>query len=302
MKVRFWGVRGSIPVPGSDTSGYGGNTSCIEVRAADAGPLVLDCGTGARALGRDIVLRQERDVEVLFTHFHMDHLFGFPFFGPIFSPNCRVNVAVPAYSGVDAQDKLGRYLNGIYHPLRIHEIAARLAFQGVRPGRPFERGPYAISGVSLNHPGGSCGYRITCEGRTVVYLTDTAPLARPDEGLCANKVPPPPERRVLDAIREADLLIMDTMFSWDEYLEKMTWGHAYPEYAVRLGVEAGVKKIALFHHAPDAADGELDRLGERWAQHDGLPVFLAREGMVVDLATGEILPPAAREARLDLEG
>ena len=302
MKVRFWGVRGSIPVPGVDTCGYGGNTSCIEVQGEGAGPLVLDCGTGARALGRDLVLRQEREVEMLFTHFHMDHLFGFPFFGPIFSPNFKVNVVVPAYSGVDAQDKLGRYLNGIYHPLRIHEIAARLLFHGVRPGRPFERGPYAVQGVSLNHPGGSCGYRITANGRTVVYLTDTAPLSRPDEGLCADKPPPPPEKRVLDAIRDADLLIMDTMFSFDEYMEKMTWGHAYPEYAVRLAVEAGAKKICLFHHAPDASDASLDRLGERWASYDGPPVFLAREGLEVDLGTGEILQPDPREASLELEG
>ena len=303
MKVRFWGVRGSIPVPGGETSRYGGNTSCLEVTAAEDHPLVLDCGTGARALGRDLVLRQASDVEILFTHFHMDHLFGFPFFGPIFSPNFRVNVGVPSYSGMDAQDKLGRYLNGIYHPLRIHDIAARLAFQGVRPGRPFERGPYEILGVSLNHPGGACGYRINANGRSVVYLTDTAPLARPDEGLCADKLPPPPERKVLEILAGADLLIMDTMFSWEEYLVKMTWGHAYPEYAVRMGATAGVKNICLFHHAPDASDDALDKLSARWAEHDGPRVFLAREGMTVDLTGGALaLEQASQEGSVDLEG
>lgn len=252
-------------------------------------------------LGRDLVLRGARDVEILFTHFHMDHLFGFPFFGPIFSPNFRVNVAVPAYSGVDAQDKLGRYLNGIYHPLRIHEIAARLTFQGVRPGRPVERGEYQIQGVSLNHPGGSCGYRVTANGRTVVYLTDTAPLARPDEGISADKAPPPPERRVLEAMSEADLVIMDTMFTWDEYLEKMTWGHAYPEYAIAMAKAAGCKRICLFHHAPDASDADLDALGARWADHDGPPIFLAREGLTVDLGA-EGLGLQQQEAGVDLEG
>ena len=286
MKVRFWGVRGSIPVPGGETSRYGGNTSCLEVSASEGHPLVLDCGTGARALGRDLVLRQASDVEILFTHFHMDHLFGFPFFGPIFSPNFRVNVGVPSYSGMDAQDKLGRYLNGIYHPLRA-----------------FERGPYEILGVSLNHPGGACGYRINANGRSVVYLTDTAPLARPDEGLCADKAPPPPERKVLEILEGADLLIMDTMFSWEEYLAKMTWGHAYPEYAVRMGAEAGVKNVCLFHHAPDATDDELDRLGDLWATHDGPRVFLAREGMTVDLTGGAFsLEQAPQEGDVDLEG
>jgi phosphoribosyl 1,2-cyclic phosphodiesterase len=283
VKVRFWGVRGSIPVPGSATSTYGGNSSCIEVRADGLAPIVLDCGTGARALGRELILKHESHVYVLFTHFHMDHLFGFPFFEPIFSPNCAVDVAVPAYSGVDAQNKLGRYLNGIYHPLRIHDVAARLGFEGVRPGRPFDRGPYTIQGVALNHPGGSCGYRVTYGNKSVAYLTDTAPLSRPDEGLSADKPPPAPEIRVLDCIKEADLLIMDTMFGYDEFLEKMTWGHGYPEYAVALAKAAGVKKLALFHHAPDATDGEMAALEARWARYDELPVIVAKEGMVVDL-------------------
>ena len=283
MKVRFWGVRGSIPVPGPETSRYGGNSSCIEVLADEGPPLILDCGTGARPLGWNLLKRKVPAVEVLFTHFHMDHLFGFPFFGPIYSPNCDVTVCVPAYSGVDAQSKLGRYLNGIYHPLRIRDIAAQIRFEGVRPGRVFERGPYRILGVSLNHPGGSCGYRIECEGRVVVYLTDTAPLARPDEGMTVGRPPPPPESRVLRAMKEADLLIMDTMFSWEEYLEKMTWGHAYPEYAVKLARAAGVKRVALFHHAPDASDEALDELAAKWALHAAPSVFLAREGVVVDL-------------------
>lgn len=245
--------------------------------------MILDCGTGARPLGWDLLQRHVPRVEVLFTHFHMDHLFGFPFFGPIYSPNCEVTVCVPAYSGVDAQSKLGRYLNGIYHPLRIRDLAARIHFEGVRPGRPFERGPYRVQGVSLNHPGGSCGYRIECDDQVVVYLTDTAPLSRPDDGLTAGKKPPAPEARVLRAISEADLLIMDTMFSWEEYLEKMTWGHAYPEYAVRIAKAAGVKKVALFHHAPDAHDDALDILAEKWAGHVEPLVFLAKEGETVDL-------------------
>lgn len=303
VNVRFWGVRGSIPIPGQQTSRYGGNTSCVQVISKDGSSLVLDCGTGARDLGRELVLRQEGEVDILFTHFHMDHLFGFPFFGPIFSPNFHVNVGVPAYSGADAQEKLGRYLNGIYHPLRIHEVAARLLFQGVHPGRPFERGAFDILGISLNHPGGSCGYCVTEEGRSVVYLTDTAPLARPNEGICAGKEPPPPERRVLEAMAGADLVIMDAMFTWEEYLEKMTWGHAYPEYAVRLATEAGARRIALFHHAPDASDADLDRLAAHWAQHDGPEVILAREGMTIDLSAPDRAAVSyAGGGSVDLEG
>jgi phosphoribosyl 1,2-cyclic phosphodiesterase len=283
VKARFWGVRGSIPVPGAETSRYGGNSSCIEVTARDGGALVLDAGTGARALGRDLLRRREGNVNVLFTHFHMDHLFGFPFFAPIYTPTCEVTVAVPAYSGVDAQNKLGRYLNGVFHPVRIGDVAARMRFEGVRPGRAFELGPFRIQGVSLNHPGGSIGYRVEVDGRVIVYLTDTAPLARPDEGLAADKPAPAPEARVVEAMRDADLVIMDTMFSWEEYMEKMTWGHSYPAYAARLAEEAGAKELVLFHHSPEAEDEELDRLGERWAQYEPLRVTMAREGRIVDL-------------------
>lgn len=283
MKVRFWGVRGSIPVPGAETSRYGGNSSCLEITPDEGPPLVLDCGTGARGLGRELVLRGTKRVEVLFTHFHMDHLFGFPFFGPIYTPSCQVNVTVPAYSSVDAQSKVGRYLNGVYHPVRLRDLAAQVRFEGLRPGRPFEVGPYRVRGVALNHPGGSTGYRIEAGGRTVVYLTDTAPLSRLDQGLSADRPPTTPEARVLDAVREADLLIMDTMFSREEYLEKMTWGHSYPEYAVKLAEAGGVKHLCLFHHAPEASDDDLDALAEHWAAYDGLEVSLAREGRVVDL-------------------
>ncbi|MCK6505801.1 MBL fold metallo-hydrolase [Myxococcota bacterium] len=283
MRVTFWGVRGSIPVPGSSTSAYGGNTSCIQVAVPGAPPLVLDCGTGARGLGRRLVLDHERRVDVLFTHFHMDHLFGFPFFGPIYSPNCQVGVTVPATNVEEAESKLARYLNGIYHPVKLRDVVATVHIEHVRPGRPFDRGAFRVEPVRLNHPGGSCGYRVEHGKRSVVYLTDTAPLSRLDEGISAGKPPPTAEARVLHAMRGADLVIMDTMFSFDEYLEKMTWGHAYPEYAVRLCEEAGVKRLALFHHSPEASDSELDVLGARWAPHAGLRVFLAREGDTVDL-------------------
>ena len=133
LKVQFRGVRGSIPVSNPSTSRYGGNSSCIEVQASEGPPLVLDCGTGVRPLGVDLLKQNVTQVEILFTHFHMDHLFGFPFFAPLYSPQCQVNVAVPAYSGVDAENKLSRYLNGIYHPLRVRDIPSKVNFQGLRP-------------------------------------------------------------------------------------------------------------------------------------------------------------------------
>lgn len=284
MKVQCRGVRGSIPVAGDATSKYGGNSSCVEIRAKEGPPLILDCGTGVRNAGIDLMKEGVNQVEILFTHFHMDHLFGFPFFIPLYVPNCHVNVNMPAYSGVDAQNKLMRYLNGVYHPLRIRDIPCRLDFHGIRPGQVFERGPYRIKGISLNHPGGSCGYRVEADDKVVLYLTDTAPMTKPDEGISADKAPPTPERRLMNAMEEADLVIMDTMFSYEEYLQRITWGHAYPEYAAKLSELVGVQKLLLFHHSPDASDETLDLLGEKWAQYENMDVSLAQEGKVIDLS------------------
>ena len=283
MKVTFWGVRGSIPVPGPATSRYGGNTACVEV-SADGGPVVvLDCGTGARALGRDLVLRHASRVELLFTHFHMDHLFGFPFFGPVYAPNCHLGVTIPAMHAEEAESRLSRYLNGVFHPVRWRDVAGTIHLTHIRPGRSFERGGFDITALRLNHPGGSCGYRIEQGGRVLLFLTDTAPLSRLDEGVSAGKPPPASEARVLAAMQDADLVIMDTMFTFSEYLEHMTWGHAYPEYAVALCEAARVRRLALFHHSPEASDDELDALGARWADHDSIEIFVAREGDTVDL-------------------
>ncbi|HJN73322.1 MAG TPA: MBL fold metallo-hydrolase [Myxococcota bacterium] len=282
MKVRFWGVRGSIPVPGPLTSSYGGNSSCVEVNHGDA-VLILDAGTGARPLGRDLFSRSTRELDMLFTHFHMDHLFGFPFFGPVYAPGYQVRVSAPAFSEEEVRERVARYSNGVYHPVRLREMPGEVSFHPILPGRPFERGPFQIVGVRLNHPGGSVGYRISAGGQTYVHLTDTAPLARPGEGAMVGEVPSSSEQAVLDALADADLVTFDTMFTFDEYLEKMTWGHAYPEYASALCRVANAKHLVLFHHAPDASDDELDELAEEWADHANPRVTLAREGDVIDL-------------------
>jgi phosphoribosyl 1,2-cyclic phosphodiesterase len=283
MNLRFWGVRGSIAVPGPATSRYGGNTSCVEVGAPGIPSLVFDCGTGARVLGRAMFDRPERELHLLFSHFHMDHLFGFPFFGPIFAPSFSMTITAPAFHPDGARDRIARYLNGVFHPVRLPEVSGRMAFDGIRPGRPFRRGPWDIVAFALNHPGGACGYRATLGGRSVAYITDTAPLSRPGEGLSGGTLPNGREAQFIEFLRGADIVVFDTMFTLPEYLEKMTWGHAHPEYAVAVCKAADVKTLYLFHHAPDASDDDLDRLGETWGSHTGPTVRVAREGLTVNL-------------------
>ena len=244
---------------------------------------MLDCGTGARALGQELFSHSGRELDLLFTHFHMDHVFGFPFFGPVYAPGYQVRVTAPGFSEPEVRQKLARFVNGLYHPVRMREIPCDLSFHPLMPGREVDRGIFKVQGIRLNHPGGSVGYRVRVGDTKVLYITDTAPLAREGDGIMAGKESPSSERRLLKLMEGADLVIFDTMFSYDEYLEKMTWGHAYPEYAYKLCTEAGVRHLVLFHHAPDASDEALDALAEHWSQFTEPKVTLAQEGGEVDL-------------------
>jgi phosphoribosyl 1,2-cyclic phosphodiesterase len=283
MRVSFWGVRGSIPTSGSDTARYGGHTSCVCVEAEGAAPLVFDLGTGARALGRHLVAAGVDRVYVTLSHTHMDHLYALPYFDPIFHPGCRVHLGVPAASSEDARARIAQYLNGVFHPLRLDDIGERLHFYGVPASAQIQVGPYAVRTLRMVHPGGTIGYRATHGGRTVCYLTDSGPLAQPDEGLMAGLPPTAMERDLIALVEGADLMIMDTTFTQDEYHLKLSWGHAYPEYAVAVAVAASVEQVVLFHHNPDATDDVLDALAEKWSAHQAPRVTVAKEGSVMDL-------------------
>jgi phosphoribosyl 1,2-cyclic phosphodiesterase len=290
LKVTFWGVRGSIPVPGQQTTNWGGNSSCIEVRHGDLPPLILDCGTGARALGHKLAAEPGRQLDLLFTHLHMDHLFGLPFFAPLYTPGYKVRIAIPSYSPVDARQKINRYMNGMFHPVRLRDVPAELEFVPVRPGTSFDFSGYTVRTLRLNHPGGSIGYRVDVGQSSVAYITDTAPFARPGEGLAAGEEPNPRERRVRDFLSGCDTVVYDTMYDLHEYLEKMTWGHSYPEYAMALCRPAGVRRLVLFHHVPDASDEVLDERAARYADVEGIEVIQAREGATLQI---EAAAPAA---------
>jgi ribonuclease BN (tRNA processing enzyme) len=142
-------------------------------------------------------------------------------------------------------------------------------------------GGMRVQTISLIHPGGAIGYRLEHDGASVAYMSDTAPFASPGAGVLAGKEPPRTERRVIDFLRGCDCVVYDTMYDLSEYLQKMTWGHSYPEYAVGLCAAAGVRHVILFHHLPDASDDDLDALEAHWSSHRSPRVTVAREGDTV---------------------
>jgi len=252
----------------------------------------MDCGTGARKLGFKLLAEPFRELDLVFTHFHMDHVFGFPFFVPIYTPGYQVRISVPSFSEEEAREKLSRFLNGVYHPTRLRELPSQVTFRPIRSGKSFQCGGFHLTGMSLNHPGGAIGYRIEVDGQSLCYITDTAPFAGPGEGVAADLPATKAEQRILDFIDGADVVIYDTMYDLAEYLEKMTWGHSYPEYAHAMCKAAGAKHLVLFHHLPDAADSYLDELAEKWKVAVEPTVSVACEGGTVSVTSPTSVPAA----------
>jgi phosphoribosyl 1,2-cyclic phosphodiesterase len=275
LSIRFWGVRGSIPSPGPATAGVGGNTSCVEIRCGDQ-QIILDAGTGLRALG-DALMRAGEPVtaHVLFSHVHWDHIQGLPFFAPIYRPATTLHLhGAPEEGSLAAV--LRTQMTAPHFPVGFDQAPARLVFhEPPRRGR-FAIGPIAIATATLNHPNGVMAYRIECEGRSVVYATDTEHLA--DGGI---------DSRLVELARDADVLIYDAQYTPDEYcgavgVSRMGWGHSTWEEGVRVARAADVKRLVLFHHEPSHDDATVEAI-EAKAAAARPGTVAAREGLVIQL-------------------
>jgi phosphoribosyl 1,2-cyclic phosphodiesterase len=276
MRVSFYGVRGSVPAPGPATARYGGNTSCVEVRPRDGSLIVLDAGTGIRALGAEVA---ESDgptrVHLLLSHTHWDHILGLPFFAPLWqSRNELLIYPLPS----DEQERFKRTIfDDIHFPVSANDIPSKVEL--VKPnGDVWRIGSATVRRMRLNHPGGAQGFRIDDEdGASFVYLTDNE--------LSSPRVSMDDLSRFADG---ASLMVHDSQYIPSDMPAKRGWGHSVVDDVLRLGVMAEPAILGLFHHDPDRSDAELDAIGEsagRWmAQHsEATELIVAREGLVLDL-------------------
>jgi phosphoribosyl 1,2-cyclic phosphodiesterase len=274
LTVRFWGVRGSIPTPHEGFLGVGGNTSCVEVRAADGTTLVLDAGTGARELGYALAARAAAapdppPLHLALSHFHWDHLQGLPFFAPLYTPGQTVRFY--AATGVD---RLRDFLRGQmcfpYFPVPFGELAAETEAVRVEDGVPFAVGPMTVRPFPVHHPQGAHGFRIEAGGAALVYATDY------EHGSPAH------DAGLREVARGADLLVSDAQYTPDEYALRRGWGHTTWEQAAALAAEAGVGRLLLFHHDPAHDDAALERVLDR-ARRRFPATDLAVEGLEIAL-------------------
>ncbi len=293
MDVRFWGTRGSLAKPGPTTLRYGGNTSCVEVRGVDGTLIVLDCGTGAHGLGQALVSSGGRcDGHLLITHTHWDHIQGFPFFAPLFIPGNTWDIYAPGALGQRLEQALAGQMEYHYFPITLAQLGATIRFHDLVEGQ-FAVGGVRVATQYLNHPALALGYRLESGGKVIVYASDHEPHA-PNPAARREGEPPMhgEDRRHVEFLAGADLVIHDTQYTVDEYPQKRGWGHTPAEWAVDYAVAAGVRRLALYHHDPLRDDEALDRVVEicrrrASAAGPGLEVFGAAEGGEVRLVEGD---------------
>ena len=254
LKVTLWGTRGSLAAPGPETNRYGGNTSCVEVRADDGSILVLDAGTGVRRLGDAIVDEVER-VDLLLTHMHMDHIQGLGFFEPLFRPSVEVHLWGPSSTTLDLRGRLTRYLSPPLFPVRLRDLPCPPELHDVVECGSFEIGPFLIRAELVCHPGPTVGYRIEADGGSLAYLPDHEPA------LGADDFPGDPEYLPgLGLADGVDLLIHDAMFTAEEYPRFVGWGHSSIPQTLAFAEAVGARQLLPFHHDPTHSDEQLDRL------------------------------------------
>jgi phosphoribosyl 1,2-cyclic phosphodiesterase len=289
MRVRFWGTRGSIAKAGPSTVRYGGNTSCVELRSGAGTLLVLDCGTGAHGLGQALVAARTAPYRghLLISHTHWDHIQGFPFFAPLFLPGDEWDVYAPRGLRESIRDALAGQMQYTYFPVSLEQFAATVRYHDLVEG-VFAIGEVRVSAQYLNHSALTLGYRLEADGVAVVYATDHEPhsqaLAEGGSGVLTGE-----DRRHVELLRGADLVIHDAQYTAAEYPARRGWGHSTVESAVALAHAAGARRLALFHHDPLRDDAAVDRLvavARRDVEQAGgtLDVVAAAEGVAFDVA------------------
>ncbi len=279
MKITFWGTRGSLAVAGPDTLRYGGNTACVALEAAGAPLVVLDAGSGIRALGASVGA-DITSVHILLSHLHMDHIQGLGFFAPLFRPGLDVHLWGPPSVTMSLRERLTRYLSPPLFPVALRDLPCALTLHDAPTQEPFPVGPLTVSAALVIHPGPTVGYRISDGRATVAYLPDHEPA------LGTRRFPA--SGRWLSGFalaRGADLLIHDAQYTEPEYYARVGWGHSTIDHAVSLARLAAVKRLATFHHDPGHDDRALDAtLAPVTGSDAGPEVSAAREGKVVTLS------------------
>ena len=281
LSFRFWGTRGSIPSPGSATARYGGNTSCMELRLPDGHRIIFDAGSGLRPLGNSLMSTPGVTETIFLTHFHWDHIQGFPFFAPLYRRSSHLRIIGPSQHGIDIRSLFAGQMGPVYFPVPFQAIAADLDFHHLNDG--VWKGPgYRVQSLRVRHPSYTVGYRVEVGSHVITYVPDNELVAG------AYEVADDWAEQFREFVRGSDVLIHDAMFTAEEYQNRIGWGHSTFDQVVELALSTDVRRLFFFHHSPERSDEELEAILDEKrefasAQGSSLVIDAADEGHEISL-------------------
>jgi len=276
LSLRFWGVRGSTPCPGPDTIIYGGNTSCVEIRADDR-LFIIDLGTGARLLGDELVVNAKKNnekvkAEIFITHTHWDHIMGFPMFTPVYTKDTELRITGPYISkDENLKDIFETQLSHNFWPVRLDELSAVIEYNQIKETTLDYTGGLTITSKILNHPVMCLGYRFDYKGKSIALVYDHELYTDSNDN-----------DKVLKFINGADILIHDSHYTKEEYAGHVGWGHSTLDDALQNAIAAKVKTLVFFHHEPSHTDKKLKQLEKEYAKKE-VKCVMAKEGLSLTL-------------------
>lgn len=255
VEMTFWGVHGTLPVPGDSTTRYGGNTSCMTLEFSHGNMFIFDAGTGIKQLSDWIFEQKKRlnDIKIFISHPHWDHINALPFFGPLYLSGNEIEICGPSQGDISIYEMISGQMDGVYFPIKIKEFGASMKFRDLKE-EVLEVDGISIQTMLLNHPGYCLGYRLQYKGRSICYVTDNELYPESSRFYNQHNV-----KRLEKFVAGTDALITDTTYHDVEYENKIGWGHSAIGQVINLAHRAGVKCLYLYHHDLDHSDTDIDR-------------------------------------------
>ena len=254
IELSFWGVHGTLPVPGPETNRYGGNTSCVSLDFARGNLFVFDAGSGIKVLSDALLKENKRlkEAKIFISHPHWDHINALPFFGPLYIPGNEIEICGPSQGDISMREMISGQMDGVYFPIKIKEFGATISFRDLKE-EVFDVDGIKIRTMLLNHPGHCLGYRVDYNGRSVCYLTDNEIYPETSPYYNTHYI-----QQLEEFVGETDAWVTDTTYLQSEYESKTGWGHSTVEQVAALAHRAKVKALYLYHHDIDHTDVHID--------------------------------------------
>jgi phosphoribosyl 1,2-cyclic phosphodiesterase len=261
MILKFWGTRGSIPVPGKDTLIFGGNTPCVELRNDNNGITIIDCGSGLRELGNSLDGKDYPDIiDIFLSHYHWDHIQGIPFFKPLYNPKKIVNFFGMSSFGTTLENLLSYQMVPNHFPIKMEEFKAKVTFTEIEPAKIYQSNNFQIETLKVAHPSPTLTFKLTYNDKCIVYMTDNEIILNSKQEVNSDSDFQKANEELISFCRDCDYLIHDAMYEESSMAGKKGWGHSGNISLSKFGVLAGVKNLVLFHYNPDYTDEKINNI------------------------------------------